>query len=410
MSSQSASQPQTYTLKATCHCGLTAQAYTIPSTALPLRSAICSCTSCRHASGQLFATFVVIPREAVEALAPTPPPDRPPHRNADYASSPPPVAARTAQYAFTKNLTTCNCPRCGARVCNLEPGEWEIASGLLDLSALPPGSLDRQCLFVQDTRDGGGALWIGDDANGTAAGHRPPVKHALYRDSPAVDVEALAAETRARISEKEKSGAHAEQEDRVRCRCHCGTIDFYLLRPPASHPIAARRKGPDAPPRWLASLCPCESCRTTTGFELSAYATNVDASCITRADGSHFKFPVLASGATSGPGGDEGDAKLKPMEGLRSYASSKDIVRAWCGSCGATVLYQDLKKKTKSGEQILDICVGLLDAEEGARAESWLEWEGISFLDEALDQTFVTSVVRGLKRDGIDGPVVQRIT
>lgn len=49
--------------------------------------------------------------------------------------------------------------------------------------------------------------------------------------------------------------------------------------------------------------------------------------------------------------------------------------------------------------EIIDISAGLLDAEEGARAEEWLEWRTrVSFEECALNKGLVAKVAEGLKK------------
>lgn len=47
---------------------------------------------------------------------------------------------------------------------------------------------------------------------------------------------------------------------------------------------------------------------------------------------------------------------------------------------------------------MIDVSVGLLDAEEGARAERWLEWrDRVSFGEMAQNGALVEMLGRGLK-------------
>jgi hypothetical protein len=55
---------------------------------------------------------------------------------------------------------------------------------------------------------------------------------------------------------------------------------------------------------------------------------------------------------------------------MKAYRSSKSAVRMFCGVCGAGC-YWDGEER---GGALVDVAVGLLDAETGARAEEWLEW------------------------------------
>lgn len=68
-----------------------------------------------------------------------------------------------------------------------------------------------------------------------------------------------------------------------------------------------------------------------------------------------------------------------PKGVLTSYSSSPGVVRDFCSGCGATVFWHDGIRP-----DLVDVSVGLLRAEEGARAESWLKWwtDRVSFEEE----------------------------
>jgi hypothetical protein len=65
---------------------------------------------------------------------------------------------------------------------------------------------------------------------------------------------------------------------------------------------------------------------------------------------------------------------------LTSYESTQGVRREFCVRCGATVFWRDRWRP-----ELLDVSVGLLDADEGARAETWLDWwtGRVSFAEDA---------------------------
>lgn len=65
---------------------------------------------------------------------------------------------------------------------------------------------------------------------------------------------------------------------------------------------------------------------------------------------------------------------------LKKYRSSAEATRFFCETCGATVFWDG---DVRPG--LIDVAVGLMDAEEGARAETWLEWrtERISYREDS---------------------------
>jgi hypothetical protein len=67
---------------------------------------------------------------------------------------------------------------------------------------------------------------------------------------------------------------------------------------------------------------------------------------------------------------------------LRRFESSPGVDRQFCGACGASVYWH-----CDGRPDLVDVCVGLLNSECGARAEDWLEWETgrVSFSEDAID-------------------------
>jgi hypothetical protein len=79
---------------------------------------------------------------------------------------------------------------------------------------------------------------------------------------------------------------------------------------------------------------------------------------------------------------------------LRQYQSSPGIFREFCSICGATAFWH-----CEERPDLIDVSVGLLRSETGARAEDLLDWETgrVSFKEEALDQELVAALELGLK-------------
>lgn len=121
-------------------------------------------------------------------------------------------------------------------------------------------------------------------------------------------------------------------EKTLQAHCKCERVNFLIPRP------AHQKKLPIA-------ICPCTSCHLSTGMSwISAL------------------FALIPSSLLS----------WTSSTMLRTYVSpSSGFKHNFCGSCGATVSIQ------KDGEEALRVAIGLFDAAEGARAETWLDWEGL---------------------------------
>jgi hypothetical protein len=76
------------------------------------------------------------------------------------------------------------------------------------------------------------------------------------------------------------------------------------------------------------------------------------------------------------------------------YESSPEIYREFCGRCGATVFWH-----CKERPLVIDVSLGLLQANSGTKAEELLDWytERVSFAEMALDQQLIEQLESGLK-------------
>lgn len=326
----------TITLSAHCHCRRANLACAIPATSSPLKSAICHCNSCRYSTGQLFGTFAVIPS-----------PDTPD------------TSALTA-YQSSAGLSRYFCPTCGASVSNIEPHEWEFASGLLTAETRKALGLTRVQLWVSDTEDGGCAGWL--DA---AAGRRGI--NWENRESSEVSLQQVA-EMRKQSLEFIAGMRTDDGEEKLDGGCKCGKVRFYVLRP-----TEADGKG------WYkASFCACSSCRLTTGFEITAWTT-VPRSKLFFPDGS----PLDVSEA---------------IEGLERYESSPGVERFFCRGCGATAFYWN--RGLKARRENVDVAVGLLRAKGEVLAQNWFKWDKIvQYTEDAIDTDFVEGFAKALRED-----------
>jgi hypothetical protein len=127
--------------------------------------------------------------------------------------------------------------------------------------------------------------------------------------------------------------------------------------------------------KYLAGTCACRSCRLASGFEIQTWAF------VPRSNIFMYSRPragVETSDRDALP--EPLDFENVPPDVLRSYESSTGVAREFCPRCGATVFWHN-----KERSELIDVSVGLLDATEGARAETWLEWwtGRVSFAEDA---------------------------
>jgi hypothetical protein len=168
------------------------------------------------------------------------------------------------------------------------------------------------------------------------------------------------------------------REDRLRAECHCGGVSFTIPRPDENALTSEAIKqfvSPTDKTKWLASLDLCSDCRLTSGSHVMAWA-----------------FIPL----------DRCEPKIQPdllIGTSKTFRSSGDVLRSFCGRCGASVFYSCDERRVSEEENIVDVAVGILRAPEGVKAENWLTWRtgrvgwymsGIKF-----DEAFTRSLSEG---------------
>lgn len=322
------------TLKAQCHCGLASYSYELPESAFPLKSAICHCTSCRRVSGQIFTTHVVIPVE-----------ERP-------------DVSKLTTYASSQGLTRHFCPKCSATMINIEEREWEFATGVLSVEGRPEvgaldGLLNRVQLWVSDTIDGGGSVWMSGDWEGK--------RHLYSRGTDAATDEMLRD-----MASRPDHAVPSIANNTLKAHCHCGSIQIEVERP-------------DGGGKYGAGIDACTSCRRVSGFEMTSWIT-LD--------------PTKVS--INGTGLDLETSKLS------HYKTSQHVHRYFCNMCGATIFYLN-GKVNNSG---IDLAAGLIDNKSGIRVEDWLDWnkydDFVAYQEDASDKQFVQCLVDGVRKSRQD--------
>lgn len=361
----------TKALKASCLCGAAKHDLSIPESSLPLKLTFCHCNSCRHYTGTLQLTVAVLP----------------------YSYSPASdLIDKLKHYEFFPRIDDYFCPTCGTHMLFYvkhsggDPdsnGYWAVHTGSLEQV---DGILEPDVhWFVGDTLDGGFADFFptyNDNAITRYAGFKEKSEELpLYWESP------------------ERPQVIPSPSDKLHCYCRCGGIEFWIARPSERSkkasgawpdlliPHFSDQSRPDGSAWWLrdngkkflAGLCSCNSCRLDTGFEWIEWAFVPTIDITLDAEG---KVPFAT-----------------PFGTLKGYRSFHDVTRYHCDTCGASAIYQ-----TDDRTDLVDVAVGLMDAPEGARAESWLEWRTtrLSFREDALPRAkgLTLAVESGLEQYG----------
>ncbi|KAI0487368.1 hypothetical protein F4859DRAFT_464712 [Xylaria cf. heliscus] len=448
-------------LSISCHCGAAKQAVRLreqPSGA-PQDINLCHCTACRHNTGLLCVSYAGIERPgSIEGLR-------------EYYSTTKAITrffcATCGCQVFWKLQSPLISQVRGSVLATPEPQEWwAVATGVIvgahdgdahdgdggDESGDGYGEVMRIAKHINTagTRDGGLSPFIRGIGGLEVLGNQDPpppaslqsAKGKLEGSRRGVDLEAFFQNYRKEGREKEV----------LKAFCHCRMVQFQITRPNAAsklprsnypdlmvpyHTSSPQIQNPDdikwwlrpelsrrprktetppaeeaQPRRYLAGTCACRSCRLTSGFEIQTWAFVPRANIFfhihesqrgSSASGS-WTPPSLSE---SNEGGDivPLDFEALPPDILTSYESSEGVRREFCSHCGATVFWRDRWRP-----EIIDVSVGLLDAAEGARAETWLDWwtERVSFAEDATNgrtgeiakhaNSLIESLAEGLRR------------
>ncbi|KAF7507698.1 hypothetical protein GJ744_010127 [Endocarpon pusillum] len=273
---------------------------------------------------------------------------------------PRPDFSHLSAYVSSPQVTRYSCPKCGAYVGNIEPDEWEFASGMLNSTE---GLLDRVQMWIEDTKDGGASIWLRKGHGTNPNRHLRDRKSSEATDSIIID---LSQNSKQQVSSTPRPPS-------LKGSCHCGAVSFLLQ--PSTPPSSSETTG--TAHRYPAFLDACTSCRLTSGFEITSWI---------RAPQSHL-FHASPNPSDTSPSAsskqDENqnpDYPLNPTNpSLVHYSSSPGVHRYSCKTCTASAFYVNDSKKGES----VDVAMGLLRAESGARAEEWLDWKrGPEFGDE----------------------------
>ncbi|KAI0520992.1 hypothetical protein F5B22DRAFT_33439 [Xylaria bambusicola] len=407
-----------------CHCGFARQTVRLrgQSPNAPQEISICHCNACRHNTGSLCVSYVEIKKpDLIEGL----------------------VKYHSETTIFTRFFCgTCGCHifrRLGSPFDNdgdrALPGNdklWAVATGVIigleDNSRESRQGIDERLIRyvghinTASTKDGGLSPFIqcvGSSQEVEVAEIKPASpRHRHTHTIEQLEGSADHVTVNAPLGDKNQG---SEGEATMNAFCHCKSVRFHITRPNDKSKLP-RSNFPDlmvpyhtgSPEirnpkdikwwlrpdislnsaelesqsarngklrRYLAGTCACRSCRLTLGFEIQSWAFIPRANIFFHIRKEQANLPGPQSGTSKDAYGIVPlDFDSLPAGILRSYVSSPGVRRDFCSRCGATVFWRDRWRP-----ELLDVSAGLLDAEEGTRAETWLDWwtARVSFSEDA---------------------------
>lgn len=348
----------TKTLTATCYCKSVQYSIEVPVSKLPLPVHFCHCSVCRYTHGTLCIFHTALPKgTAPKFIAPS-------------------SLDNMTEYIHPKAqaerlfCSTCGC-HMGDRGLDESPNpdeglvpnnEWVIATPLFsehgeDLFRFTKHFFTEGACRISGKTDQGMFTWLPKIGDVDLNIWNPPKQPSEPQD--------------------EGREYNEKGEEVLRAECHCGGVSFTFPRP--THPAVktdsflSQYVSPTDPNKWIACLDACNHCRLQNGTLVTAW-TFIPRALI------EPPMPVA----------------LAPYGTLKTYVSSPGVLRAFCGKCGATVIYSCDERTPTPESQVVDVSVGLLRAPEGILADEWVTWRAgrISSFESAKEYSgaFVESL------------------
>lgn len=340
-------EANTQTLEGKCYCGAIHFTFDVPAEALPLDAHICHCSICRYALGAPASFHADFPEDLrPNWIAPS--------NSSNMKAYHPPGASYTLNF----------CATCGCHVTaiGLDSGQWTAATGIFNKHDLDTFKLSEH-VFSKSSRDEGLASLMKNIGSTQCTSWNPPA------DSPSAKIVELPPEV------------GADGKDRLRAQCHCGGVSFTIARPTKEvlehEDVKGRDKlvSPDKT-KWYAEYDVCDDCRLVTGTPIIGW-TFVPFAVLEPAIGPDLKHGTL-----------------------QTYSSSSGILRAFCGTCSATVFFRHPDRRL-GDMPVIDIATSILRAREGTMASNWLTWRpDLEFLADGMnyDPDMVQGIQEGLKK------------
>lgn len=240
-------------------------------------------------------------------------------------------------YAMPNGVATWNfCSTCGCHVAsrNPEKGIWVVATSIFTDHGPENFNIWRH-IYGKSAKDGGITNML------THMGDREFVHY----NPPENDPKAKIVESQPEVGEDGK--------DRLRAKCHCGGVSFTIKRPSQEvidDKFMSQFVSKTDKTKWAACFDVCDDCRLVNGTHVVGWTF----------------FPLSVC---------EPPIKSDLLIGTaKTYSSSPEVLRSFCGTCGATIFFSHTDRQPSDEVNVVDLATGTLRAPEGVMAENWLTW------------------------------------
>lgn len=328
-------------LTASCHCRSVQFTLSVPTDVLPLDVHLCHCSICRHTHGTPCIFHARLPSGVEPKFIP------------------PSSMAQLTSYRHSDSISTKYfCSTCGCHIGdqNDDSGKWVISNALFDANKEDTNIWKfKTHLHPGSTTDGGLASMI------------PTIEG---RDMEMVDPE--------QPTVSHTSPEDGSSKDELLAQCHCGGVSFKIARPSpgfVASPDGQVWLSSVDKSKWLACLDTCDDCRLVNGTHVIGW----------------MFVPVSHLSPTPSSNLIIGSSK--------AYRSTAEVLRTFCGRCGATVFYNCDERPG-----IVDIATGILRDPEGVMVENWVLWRAgrVSWAENGLryHAGFTAALMEGMKEWG----------
>ena len=304
------------TLTAQCYCKSLHFTLTLPTSILPLSVHLCHCSVCRYTHGTMCIFHAPLPT----GIAP-------------QFVAPSSLDSLTAYTWPGSQCTRYFCSTCGCHMGDFSPddGAWVVSTSFFakDETVFQI----KTHVFTESALGGGLNDWL------PRIGDRE-MKIWNPKDDSAAPLQPQ--------PERGPDG-----EERLRAQCHCGGVSFTIPRPNEevlNNPTMKGYVSPVDKTKWAATIDACDDCRLMSGSHVIGWTFIPLDLC----------EPKIRSDLRTGTS--------------KTFQSSPNVLRSFCGTCGATVFFSYDERRPNERENIVDLAVGILRAPEGVKAENWLTW------------------------------------
>ncbi|KAM5355409.1 hypothetical protein ACJ41O_002055 [Fusarium nematophilum] len=344
-----AESSNTKTLEAKCFCGSVHFTVDVPTSSLPFLTHLCHCSLCRYGSGAPAIFHTHFPVGVVPKFVE------------------PSSEKNMTSYLIGKKYATWNfCSTCGCHIASIgvEKGNWVPATSIFING--PEYFHVGKHIHTKSAKDGG----IADALTHTGG------QGFIVQNPPANTARARVVESRPEVGE--------DGEERLRVECECKGVSFTIPRPSQevmddeymSQFVSRRDKS-----KWHGLLDVCDDCRLVNGTHVVGWTFIPLSVC----------EPPIKDDLLIGT--------------AKTFKSSDQVLRSFCGTCGATVFYSHSDRRPSDRQHIVDLATGLLRAPEGVMAENWLTWRArLAWLESGkrYDKGFAEALQEGMNKWVLD--------